>query len=65
MRPSPFNRYQDYEVETNNDAYEYMKRNYEKEESYRRSIREELDRDYFNNFWSNGFIGINLRKGWI
>lgn len=33
-RPHPCNRYQNYELETNQDAYEYLKRQYEREEKY-------------------------------
>lgn len=47
---SVFNRYQDYELETTQDAYEYEKRHYEREEAYRENIRRELERDYFS--WS-------------
>jgi len=43
----PLNRYQDYECETNQDAYEYEKRQYEREEAYRENIDRELERDYF------------------
>jgi len=32
--PHPCNRYQDYELETNQNAYEYEKRQYEGEERY-------------------------------
>ena len=44
-----FNKYQDYENETNQDAYDYKKRCYEREELYREQVREELERDYFRN----------------
>lgn len=44
---NPFNRYQDYENETNKDAYEYEKRQYEREERYRDEISREIDREYF------------------
>jgi len=44
---SPFNRYQDYERQTNKAAYGYEKRQYELEEARREKIREELERDYF------------------
>jgi hypothetical protein len=44
---SVFNRYQNYENETNQDAYEYEKRHYESEEIYRENIRREVDQDYF------------------
>ena len=47
--PSPFNRYQDYEAETNSDAYEYEKRCFEEEEEYRKAIDEEIERYYFGN----------------
>ena len=45
--PHSLNRYQDYECETNQDAYEYEKRQYEREEAYRENIGRELERDYF------------------
>lgn len=41
------NRYTNYEYETNKDAYEYEKRQYEKEEKYWNEIDKELERDYF------------------
>jgi hypothetical protein len=44
---SPFNSYQDYENETNKDAYEYEKRQYEREERYREELSREIDREYF------------------
>lgn len=44
------NKYQDYENETNQDMYEYEKRCYEEEELRRERIRQELERDYFNNW---------------
>lgn len=44
---SPFNRYQDYDEETNQAAYEYEKRQYEREEAYREEISREVDREYF------------------
>ena len=43
------NRYQDYEQETNRDAYAYEKRHYEEEKSYRRRIDDELEREYFKH----------------
>jgi hypothetical protein len=45
----PLNRYQDYERETNQDAYEYEKRQYEREETYWKDIDRELERNYFGN----------------
>lgn len=44
---SSFNRYQDYENETNKDAYEYEKRQYEQEEKYREKLSREIDKEYF------------------
>ena len=44
---NPFNSYQDYENETNQDAYEYEKRQYEREETYREELSRETDREYF------------------
>ena len=44
---SPFNPYQNYESETNRDAYEYEKRQYEREETRREEISNEIDREYF------------------
>ena len=44
----PLNRYQDYEHETNQDAYEYEKRCFEREEAYWNSISRENERDYFD-----------------
>ena len=44
---SPFNPYQDYENETNQDAYEYEKRQYEREEIYREELSREIDKAYF------------------
>lgn len=46
----PLNRYRDYESETNNDAYEYEKRCYEREERYWAEIDNELERDYFGSY---------------
>lgn len=46
---SIFNRYQNYEQETDQDVYEYKKCCYEREEAYRERIRRELERDYFGN----------------
>jgi hypothetical protein len=46
---NPFNRHQDYEQETNKDAYDYESRCFEREERYREDIRRELDRDYFGD----------------
>jgi hypothetical protein len=43
----PLNRYQDYERETNQDAYEYEKRCFEREETYWNNISRENERDYF------------------
>ena len=43
-RPHPCNRYQDYELETNKDAYEYEKRQFEREERYWWGISRENDR---------------------
>jgi hypothetical protein len=46
---SVFNKYQDYELETNQSAYEYEKSCYEREEEYRQNIRKDLDREYFGD----------------
>jgi hypothetical protein len=46
---SKLNRYQNYEQETNRDAYDYEKRRYEQEEAYWENISRELDRDYFGD----------------
>jgi hypothetical protein len=43
------NRYQNYEIETNNDAYEYEKRQCEREEIYWRNLDREIDREYFGD----------------
>jgi len=42
-RPHPCNRYQDYELETNPDIYEYLKREFEREEEYWWEIRRKND----------------------
>jgi hypothetical protein len=44
---SPFNPWQDYKYETNQDAYEYEKRQYEREEIYREELSREIDKAYF------------------
>jgi len=44
---NPFNHYQNYENETNKDAYEYEKRQYIQEERYREELSREIDREYF------------------
>lgn len=43
----PLNRYQSYERETNQDAYEYEKRQYEREEKYWEELDREINREYF------------------
>ena len=44
------NRYQNYDLETNKDAYDYEKRQYDREQLYRQEIKQELERDYFRNY---------------
>jgi hypothetical protein len=46
---SIFSMYQNYETETNRDAYEYEKRVHEEDDRRREKIRRELDRDYFGD----------------
>lgn len=46
---SIFSIYQNYEQETNRDAYEYEKRVHEEDDRRREEIRREIDRDYFGD----------------
>jgi hypothetical protein len=49
----PLNRYSYYELETNQDAYEYKKRCYEQDEAYWQNISRKNERDYFGVFDRN------------
>lgn len=43
------NHYQNYENETNQNAYEYEKRQCEHEETYWRDLDREVDKEYFDD----------------
>lgn len=48
-KESIFNRYQDYDQESNRDAREYEKRCYEREERFHEDIRMDLDKEYYGD----------------